>query len=137
MTAEKSGVVDRIVSDRMAADRVVADRNVVGGMAADRVAIDARLLVPALLAWIAVATMLSLRPMVITVTAAAFAGLGAALMHHRWRRRSWVTSTAITLLGTALALVATAAHSSVREAGLVPGRGAPRGRSDDRGRDPV
>ena len=88
---------------------------------ADQVAIDARLLVPALLAWIAVATMLSLRPLVLTVVAATFAGLGLTVMHHRWRRRSWVTSTAVTLLATALALVATAAHSSVREAGLVPG----------------
>jgi len=88
---------------------------------ADQVAIDARLLVPALLAWIAVATMLSLRPLVLTVVAATFAGLGLTVMHHRWGRRSWVTSTAVTLLATALALVATAAHSSVREAGLVPG----------------
>ncbi|MEO8556828.1 MAG: ComEC/Rec2 family competence protein [Actinomycetota bacterium] len=83
--------------------------------------IDARLLVPALFAWVGVATMLSLRPMVIAFAAAAFAGVGAALMHHRWRRRSWVTSTAVTLLATALCLVATAAGSSVREAGLVPG----------------
>src|SRR5665811_1744300 len=39
----------------------------------------------------------------------------------RWSQRSWVTGTALTLLGTALCLVATAAHSTVREAGLVPG----------------
>ena len=93
---------------------------------AEPVPIDARLLVPALLAWIAVAAMLSLRPLVLTVIAATFAGLGLTVMHHRWRRRSWVTSTAVTLLGTALALVATAAHSSVREAGLVPGLAAQR-----------
>ena len=93
---------------------------------ADQVAIDARLLVPALLAWIAVAAMLSQRPLVLTVVAATFAGLGAAVMHHRWRRRTWVTSTAVTLLATALTLVATAAHSSVREAGLVPGLAAQR-----------
>ena len=116
MTAEKSGVADRNVADRVG----------VAGPAADQTAIDARLLVPALLAWIAVAAMLSLRPLVLTVVAATFAGLGAAVMHHRWRRRSWVTSTAVTLLGTALALVATAAHSSVREAGLVPGLAAQR-----------
>jgi len=87
---------------------------------------DARLLVPALLAWICVAAMLSLRPIILTLSAAGFAGLGALLMRHRWRRRSWVSGAAITLLGTALCLVATAAHSSVREAGLVPGLAAQR-----------
>ncbi|NMM24949.1 MAG: MBL fold metallo-hydrolase [Phycicoccus sp.] len=102
MTAEKSGTAERSGD-------------------AETVPIDARLLVPALLAWIAVAALLSLRPLVLTVIAATFAGLGLTVMHHRWRRRSWVTSTAVALLGTALALLATAAHSSVREAGLVPG----------------
>src|SRR5665647_3958802 len=116
MAAEKAGVTGR----------VVADRNVADGTATDQTAIDARLLVPALLAWIAVATMLSLRPLVLMLIAAAFAGLGVVVMHHRWRRRSWVTSTAVTLLATALALLATAAHSSVREAGLVPGLAAQR-----------
>jgi competence protein ComEC len=87
---------------------------------------DARLLVPALLGWICVAAMLSLRPIHLALTAAGFAGLGVALMHPRWRRRSWVTSAAITLLGTALCLVATAAHASVREAGLVPSLAAQR-----------
>ncbi len=87
---------------------------------------DARLLVPALSAWIVVAAMLSLRPMILTLSAAGLAGLGAALMRPRWRRRSWVTGAAITLLGTALCLVATAAHTSVREAGLVPGLAAQR-----------
>jgi competence protein ComEC len=81
---------------------------------------DARLLIPALLAWICVAAMLPLRPLILALSAAGFAALGAALMRHRWRRRSWVTGAAITLLGAALCLVATAAHSSVREAGLVP-----------------
>jgi len=70
--------------------------------------------------------MLSLRPMVLALVAAGFAGLGVVFMHHRWRRRSWVTAVAITLLGTALCLVATAAHSSVREAGLVPSLAAQR-----------
>ena len=93
---------------------------------ANRPAVDARLLIPALIAWIAVAAMLSLRPMVLTLSAAGFAGVGAVLMRPRWRRRSWVTGAAITLLGTALALVATAAHSSVREAGLVPSLAAQR-----------
>ena len=83
--------------------------------------IDARLLVPALLAWIAVAAMLSLRPIALTLFAAGFAAAGAVLMRPRWSRRSWVTGTTITLLGTALCLVAAAAQSSVREAGLVPG----------------
>jgi len=83
--------------------------------------LDARLLVPALLAWIAVAAMLSLRPMILTLFAAGFAGVGAMLMRPRWSRRSWVSATAITLLGTSLCLLATAAQSSVREAGLVPG----------------
>ncbi|HEY8618737.1 MAG TPA: ComEC/Rec2 family competence protein [Dermatophilaceae bacterium] len=96
------------------------------GSTADRAGIDARLLVPALLAWISVATMLALRPIVLMLSAVAFAGLGAVLMHRRWRRRSWVTSAAITLLGSALCLVATAAHATVREAGLVPGLAAQR-----------
>jgi competence protein ComEC len=87
---------------------------------ADRPGLDARLLVPALVAWICVAVMLPLRPIVLALAAAGFAGLGMALMHRRWRRRSWVTATAITLLGAALCLVATAAHSTVRQAGLVP-----------------
>ena len=87
---------------------------------AARPGIDARLLVPALLAWICVAAMLSLRPMILILSAAGLAGLGAVLMRHRWRRRAWVTGSAISLLGTALCLVATAAQSSVREAGLVP-----------------
>lgn len=81
---------------------------------------DVRLLVPALLGWIAVAAMLSLRPVVLAVSAAGFAALGVVLMHRRWRRRSWVTGVAFALLGTATCLVATAASSSVREAGLVP-----------------
>ena len=93
---------------------------------ADPSGLDARLLVPALLAWITVAAMLSLRPMTLALFAAGFAGLGAMLMRPRWSRRSWVTGTAITLLGTALCLVATAAQSSVREAGLVPSLAAQR-----------
>jgi len=93
---------------------------------AERPGLDARLLVPAMLAWICVASMLSLRPIVLVLAAAMFAGLGVVVMHHRWRRRSWVTGTAITLLGTALCLVATAAHASVREAGLVPSLAAKR-----------
>ena len=92
----------------------------------DRPKLDARLLVPALLAWICVAAMLSMRPMVLALTSALFAGVGGGLMHPRWRRRSWVSGTAITLLGTALCLVATAAHASVREAGLVPSLAAGR-----------
>ena len=88
---------------------------------ADQPGLDARLLVPALLAWIAVAAMLSLRPMILTLFAAGFAVVGAMLMRPRWSRRSWVSATAITLLGTSLCLLATAAQSSVREAGLVPG----------------
>ena len=82
---------------------------------------DARLLIPALIAWSAVAAMLSLRPMILALCAAGFAGVGATLMRPRWSRRSWVNVTAITLLGTALCLSAAAAQSSVREAGLVPG----------------
>ena len=93
---------------------------------ADRLGLDARLLVPALLAWICVATMLSVRPMVLALAAAGFAGLGMVLMRHRWRRRSWVTGAALTLLGTSLCLFATAAHSGVREAGLVPSLAAQR-----------
>ena len=92
----------------------------------DRPGIDARLLVPALFGWISVAAMLSLRPTVIAISAAGFAGLGVVLMHHHWRRRSWVTTTAATLLGTALCLIAAAAHSSIREAGLVPSLAAQR-----------
>jgi competence protein ComEC len=82
--------------------------------------------VPALLGWIGVAAMLPLRPVVLTLSAAAFMGLGLVLLHRRWRRRSWVVAAALTLLGTALCLVATAAHSSVREAGLVPSLAAQR-----------
>ena len=92
----------------------------------ERPGMDARLLVPALLGWIVVAAMLSLRPIVLALAALGFVGLGVVLMHHRWRRRSWVTGAAITLLATALCLVATAAHSSVREAGLVPSLAAQR-----------
>ena len=91
-----------------------------------RPGMDARLLVPALVAWIAVAAMLSLRPAILTLSAAGFAGLGTGLMRHRCRRRPWVTGAAITLLGTALCLIAAAAQSSVREAGLVPGLAAQR-----------
>jgi len=70
--------------------------------------------------------MLSLRPVVLALSAAGFAGLGVVLMHPRWRHRSWATSVAFTLVGAALCLVATAAHSSVREAGLVPALAAQR-----------
>jgi competence protein ComEC len=87
----------------------------------DQPGLDARLLVPALLAWISVAAMLSLRPIVLTLCAAGLAGMGALLMNPRWSQRSWVNGIAITLLATALCLVAAAAHSAVREAGLVPG----------------
>ena len=87
---------------------------------------DARLLIPALLAWICVAVMLALGPMVLALSAAGLAGVGAMLMRRRWRRRSWVTGGAVTLLGTALCLVAAAAQSSVREAGLVPSLAAER-----------
>ena len=59
--------------------------------------------------------------MILTLFAAGLAGVGTFVMRPRWSRRSWVTGTAITLLGTALCLLATAAQSSVREAGLVPG----------------
>jgi competence protein ComEC len=82
---------------------------------------DARLLVPALIAWSAVAVRLSLRPMILALVAAGVAGAGTMLMHPRWSRRSWVNVTAITLLGTALCLLGAVAQSSVREAGLVPG----------------
>jgi competence protein ComEC len=94
--------------------------------AGDQPGMDARLLVPALLGWIAVAAMLPLRPVVLALSATGFAGLGVALMHRRWRRRSWVTAAAFSLLGTAMCLVATAANSSIREAGLVPGLAAQR-----------
>jgi competence protein ComEC len=87
---------------------------------------DVRLLVPALLAWMCEAAMLSTRPIVLALSAVACAGFGVLLMHPRWRRRSWATGSAFTLLGTALCLVATAAHSSVREAGLVPSLAAQR-----------
>jgi len=97
-----------------------------GTDAGDRPRMDVRLLVPALFGWICVAAMLPLRPVVLAVSAAGLAGLGAALMHRRWRRRSWASAVAFTLLGTALCLLATAAGSSVREAGLVPGLAAQR-----------
>ena len=97
-----------------------------GQDAGDPAGMDARLLVPALLGWICVAAMLSLRPLVLALSAAGLAGLGVVLMHRRWRGRSWVTGVAFTLLGTAMCLVATAASSSVREAGLVPGLAAQR-----------
>jgi competence protein ComEC len=64
--------------------------------------------------------MLSQRPVVLALSAAGLAGLGVAFMLRRWRRKPWVTAVAFTLLGTALCLVAAAAHGSVREAGLVP-----------------
>ena len=94
--------------------------------AGEQPGIDVRLLVPALAGWIVVAAMLSLRPVVLALSAAGLAGAGVVLMHPRWRRRSWVASVAFTLVGTALCLVATAAHSSVREAGLVPALAAQR-----------
>ncbi|HEY5246899.1 MAG TPA: ComEC/Rec2 family competence protein, partial [Dermatophilaceae bacterium] len=94
--------------------------------AGDPEGLDVRLLVPALLGWIAVAAMLSLRPWTLALCAAGLAVLGVALMHRRWHRRSWVTAVAFALLGTAMCLVATAAASSVREAGLVPGLAAQR-----------
>jgi competence protein ComEC len=87
---------------------------------------DVRLLVPALVAWICVAAMLSLRPGVLAGSAAGLAGLGVILMHRRWRRRSWVTAVSFTLVGTAVCLVAAAAQVSVREAGLVPALAAQR-----------
>ncbi len=88
--------------------------------AGEQPGIDVRLLVPALAGWICVAAALPCRPLVLALAAAGSAGLGVVLMHPRWRRRSWVTSVAFALVGTAVCLVATAAHSSVREAGLVP-----------------
>jgi len=97
-----------------------------GPEAGDRPRMDVRLLVPALFGWICVAAMLSLRPVVLALSAAGLAGLGVALTHRRWRRRSWSSAVAFTLLGTALCLLATAASSSVREAGLVPGLAAQR-----------
>ena len=86
----------------------------------NRPGLDVRLLVPALLAWVCVALMLSLRPVVLALAAGCLAGLAIVLLHRRWRRRSWVTATAFTLAATALCLVAAAAHAGVREAGLVP-----------------
>jgi competence protein ComEC len=87
---------------------------------------DVRLLVPALLGWACVAAMLSLPPWVLAGSAGGFAGLGVVFLHQRLRRRRWATAAALTLLGTALCLVATAAHSSVRSAGLVPSLAAER-----------
>jgi len=81
---------------------------------------DARLLVPALVGWACVAAMLSLSSVTLALFALGFAGLGIASMHRRWHHRSWVPAVAFTLLGTSLCLVATAAHLSVRTAGLVP-----------------
>ena len=109
----------------------LAGQRGVAGLAAqqgvgDRPGIDARLLVPALLGWICVAAMLSLPPLILALSAAGLAGLGVVMMHRRWRRRSWVTGTAFNFLGIALCLAATAANSSVREAGLVPGLAAQR-----------
>jgi competence protein ComEC len=94
--------------------------------AGDQPGMDARLLVPALVGWICVAAMLPLRPAVLAGAAAGLAGLGVVLMHRRWRQRSWVAAVSFTLVGTALCLVATAAHASVREAGLVPALAAQR-----------
>jgi competence protein ComEC len=94
--------------------------------ATDQPGIDVRLLVPALVGWICVAAMLPLRPVVLALAAAGFAGLGVVVLHRRWRHRPWATAISFTLVGTALALVATAAHSSVREAGLVPALAAER-----------
>jgi competence protein ComEC len=87
---------------------------------------DARLLVPAMLAWICVAAMLSLRPIVLASTAAGFAGLGVLVMLGRWRRLPWTSGAAIALLATSLCLFAAATASSVREAGLVPSMAAQR-----------
>jgi len=70
--------------------------------------------------------MLALRPLVLALCAAGCAGLGIVFMLRRWRRRSWVNLVAFTLLGTAVCLVATAAQSSVRSAGLVPSLAAQR-----------
>jgi competence protein ComEC len=81
---------------------------------------DVRLLVPALVGWVCVAVMLPVRPIHLAASAAGLAGLGVVLLHRRWRRRSWANAVAFSLIGTALCLVATAAGSGVREAGLVP-----------------
>ncbi|MEP7369072.1 MAG: ComEC/Rec2 family competence protein [Dermatophilaceae bacterium] len=86
----------------------------------DQSELDARLLVPALIAWIAVAATLSWRPMTLTYSGAGLAVVGAMLMRGCWSRRSWVAGITVTVLLTALCLIATAAQSSVREAGLVP-----------------
>ena len=83
--------------------------------------IDVRLLLPALVAWTTVAAALGAAPPVLWALAGVSTLLGAwlALRPPGWLRgRSG--AVALTVLATALGLVATAAHVTMREAGLVP-----------------
>lgn len=90
-------------------------------------ATDARLLLPALCAWSAVATTLSLSAGNVLALAGSAALAGVALLTWWLRgdrarpvRAAWLGVGALTLLCTALCLLATAGHQLTRSAGIVP-----------------
>ncbi|MGZ4654661.1 ComEC/Rec2 family competence protein [Oryzihumus sp.] len=83
--------------------------------------LDMRLLLPAMAAWAAVAAALAAPAGVLWCAGATTGALGAWLtVRPPGRLAGRAATPALTLLATALCLVATAAHISVRDAGLVP-----------------
>ena len=82
--------------------------------------VDARLLVPALVAWAGTALGLSRSPATVLAVAGGLTLLCLLLIHRRWRRLPWSGLLAVTLSGTALCLLSLGAQTVVREAGLVP-----------------
>jgi competence protein ComEC len=82
--------------------------------------IDARLLLPALVAWTGAALGLSRPPLAVLGTAGALTALSLLLIGRRWRRLRWTALLAITALSTALCLVSLGAQSLLRQSGLVP-----------------
>ena len=82
--------------------------------------VDARLLVPALVAWTGTALGLSRPPATVLAAAGGLTLLCLLLIHRRWRRLRWSGLLAVTVSGTALCLLSLGAQTAVREAGLVP-----------------
>ena len=81
--------------------------------------IDARLLLPTLVAWAGAALGLSRTPVTVLASAGVLTVLSLGLMCRRWRRLRWAGLLSMTALATALCLVSLGAQSLLREAGLV------------------
>lgn len=103
----------------------ISPRNPGAGKVADpreRVGLDLRLLVPALTAWVAVASALGagLRTVLVLAGCMAVGGLAVArVFRRRWQVSGWVAPTSLGLLASALALAALAGHVAVRDTGPI------------------